>query len=159
MKLKSIILFEAVKEKPVIAVLAAIGIFFVTPAIQSLITSLAFDIWFLDLVQKPLNSALYVTFSVLFGLFIVLYFHAKNRCIDCKRDVKTGIGGTTLGFMLGVCPACFSLIGFLLPLGGSLFLTAYSPIFIAVSIGIILFSIHKMGGFKDLAGLRSELNK
>ena len=157
--MSKLVLFEAVKEKPFLAILAAIGIFFVTPAVQSLTTSLAFEIWFIDLVQKPLNSALYVAFSVLFGMFIVLYPFSKNKCIDCKKDVKTGISGTTLGFMLGVCPACFSFIGFLLPLGGSLFLTAYSPIFIVVAISIIVFSIYKMGGFKDLAGLRSELKK
>lgn len=128
--------------------LCAVGIFFLTPLIQSLNTGLAFQIWFTDIIQKPLSSIPYFVFSGLFGMFIALYHFAKNKCIDCKKNVKTGVGGTTLGFMLGVCPACFSFIGFLLPLGGSLFLTQYSPIFIAVSIGIILFSINKMGGFK-----------
>lgn len=86
-------------------------------------------------------------------MFIVLYLFAKNKCIDCKKDVKSGVGGTTLGFLVGVCPACFSFIGFLLPLGGSLFLTKYSPLFLLVSIGIIVFSIHKMGGFKKISAI------
>jgi hypothetical protein len=157
--LGNIILLDAVKEKPTIAILSAIGIFFLNPIIQSVNTKLAFEIWFADLVQKPLNSTLYIAFSVLFGMFVVLYLYAKNKCIDCKKDVKTGFGGTTLGFVVGVCPACFSFIGLLLPLGGSLFLTAYSPLFILVAIGIILFSIHKMGGFKDIASLRSQSNR
>lgn len=55
-----------------------------------------------------------------------------------------------LGFVIGVCPACFSFIGFLLPLGGSLFLTTYSPLFLLLAIGIVSFSIHKMGGFKTI---------
>lgn len=151
--MKNILLFEAVKERPVIAILSAVGIFFINPLIQLLNTSLAFDIWFTDLFQKPFSSVPYVAFSVLFGLFIALYFYAKNKCIDCKIDAKPGFGGSTLGFMLGVCPACFSFIGFLLPLGGSIFLTTYSPLFIAASIGIILFSIYKMGGFKKSSAI------
>lgn len=147
-KLKCIILFEAIKTKPVIVILCAVGIFFATPIFQTINTPLAFEIWFADLTQKPLNSALYIIFSVLFGMFISLYLYSKNTCIDCKREAKKGIGGTALGFFVGVCPACFSFVGFLLPLGGSLFLTAYAPLFILVSIGIILFSINKMGGFR-----------
>jgi hypothetical protein len=148
--MKSIFLFEAVKEKLGIAVLSAIGIFFTNPLIQLLITPLAFDIWFADLAQKPLSSIPYFAFSILFGMFIALYLHAKNKCIDCKKDAKAGFGGSSFGFMLGVCPACFSFIGFLLPLGGSIFLTTFSPIFTVGSIGIILFSIYKMSGFKSI---------
>lgn len=148
--MKSILLFEAVKKKSGIVILCAVGIFFLSPLIQSLNTSLAFQIWFTDIFQKPVSSIPYIVFSVLFGMFIALYLYAKNKCVDCKKDTKTGIGGSTFGFMLGVCPACFSFIGFLLPLSGSIFLTNYSPLFLLVSIGIILFSIYKMGGFKEL---------
>lgn len=148
--MKKILLFKAVKEKLDIAILCAIGIFFLSPLIQSLNTGLAFQIWFTDILQKPLSSVPYIVFSALFGMFIALYLYAKNKCIDCKKDVKSGIGGSTFGFMLGICPACFSFIGFLLPLGGSIFLTTYSPLFIAVSIGIILFSIYRIGGFRTI---------
>ncbi len=146
--MRNTILFEAVRERPVIAILSAVGIFLLSPLIQNFNTSLAFQIWFTDIVQKPASSAPYIVFSILFGMFISLYYYSKNKCIDCKKDVRTGFGGGTLGFLLGVCPACFSFIGFLLPLGGSLFLTQYSPLFMVLSIGIILFSINKMGGFK-----------
>lgn len=146
--MKNILLLEAVKEKSAIAALASIGIFFVNPLVQSISTRLAFEIWFIDLIQKPLSSIPYMVFSVLFGMFIVLYIYAKNKCINCKKDARTGIGGTSLGFMIGVCPACFSFVGFLLPLGGSIFLTTFSPLFISASIGIILFSIYRIGGFK-----------
>jgi len=156
--LQKIILFEAVKQKPVIAIIAAVGIFFLTPLIQSITTSLAFEIWFIDIVQKSLSSILYIVFSVLFGMFTTLYLYSKNKCIDCKPDAKAGFGGSTLGFVLGVCPACFSFIGFLLPLSGSIFLTTYSPLFMLVAIGIILFSIHKMGGFKNLSTITFNIN-
>ncbi|TBR23141.1 MAG: hypothetical protein EPO63_06140 [Candidatus Nitrosotenuis sp.] len=152
----SIILIQAAKQKPLIAVSAAIGMFFLNPLIQSTSTSLAFQIWFADIFQKPLNASLYVGFSVLFGMFVSLYLFSKNQCIDCKPNVKSGIGGSALGFMLGVCPACLSFIGFLLPLSGSLFLTTYSPLFMLVSIGIIVFSIYKMSGFRSI--ITSSLN-
>ena len=155
--MKNILLFEAVKEKPGIVILCAIGIFCLSPLIQSLNTGLAFQIWFTDIFQKPLSSIPYIVFSGLFGMFVVLYLYAKNKCTDCKKDAKTGIGGSTFGFMLGICPACFSFIGFLLPLGGSIFLTTYSPIFIAVSIGMILFSIYRLGGFRTI--LFSDVEK
>ena len=139
----------AFKEKPFHAIFSAIGIFFLVPVIQLINTPLAFEIWYKTLLDRPLNSALYVIFSVMFGALISLYFYAKNKCIDCKKsDVNTGFGGATLGFVLGVCPACFSLIGVVLPLGGSILLTQYAPAFTLLSIVIILFSIHRLGGFK-----------
>jgi len=156
--LQKILLFEATKDKPVIAIVAAIGILFVTPFIQYFATSLAFDIWFIDIVQKPLSSIPYIVFSILFGMFITLYLYSKNKCIDCKPGAKAGFGGTTLGFVLGICPACFSFIGLLLPLSGSIFLTIYSPLFMLAAIGIILFSIYKMAGFKDISKITFNAN-
>ena len=147
--MKTIRLFSAIKERPAITILLSIGMFFVTPLIQSFNTPLAFEIWFRDLSQKLLSVITYSAFSVLFGMFISLYLYTKNKCLDCrKEDARPGFGGSVLGFMLGVCPACFSFIGFLLPLGTSIFLTTYSPIFTTLSVGIILFSIFKLGGFK-----------
>lgn len=152
----SIILIQATKQKPLIVLGATIGIFFLNPLIQSISTPLAFQIWFADIFQKPLNASLYVGFSILFGMFVSLYLFSKKQCLDCKPNVKSGVGGSALGFMLGVCPACFSFVGLLLPLSGSLFLTAYSPLFMLVSIGIILFSIYKMAGFRSI--VTSSLN-
>jgi hypothetical protein len=61
---------------------------------------------------------------------------------------------------LGVCPACFSFIGFLLPLGTSIFLTTYSPLSTGLSIAIIVFSIFKLGGFKrDILKERKRRNE
>lgn len=151
--MKETLLVKVIKEKPLLVVALAIVMFLVTPIIQSFNTSLAFEIWFRDLYQKPLNSALFIIFSVLFGMFITLYLYSKNRCIDCKtsKAAKSGIAGTLLGFVMGVCPACFSLIGFLVPLSASIFLTTFSPIFITASIAIILYSILRVGGFKSIS--------
>jgi len=142
-------IITAVKEKPFHAILSSLGIFLLVPVIQSINTTLAFEIWYKTLLDRPLNSILYIAFSVMFGMLISLYSYSKNKCIDCKeRDINTGFGGAVLGFVLGICPACFSLIGVLLPLGGSIFLTTYAPIFTALSITIILFSIQRLGGFR-----------
>jgi len=151
--MKEILFFRAIKEKPLLIVALAAVMFFVTPIMQSFNTSLAFEIWFRDLYQKPLNSSLYIIFSALFGMFMTLYFYSKNRCIDCKKSKATesGIAGTILGFMIGVCPACFSFIGFLIPLTASIFLTTLAPIFLLASIAIILYSIFRVGGFKSIS--------
>lgn len=142
-------LVTAVKEKPAIAAIAAAGIFFLLPLTQLVNTPLAFDIWFLDLQHKPWSSIPYVAFSILFGMFIPLYLYTRNKCLDCKPEkARTGFAGSVVGFMVGVCPACFSFIGVLLPLGPTIFLTAYSPLFTGISIAIVLFSIYKLGGFK-----------
>ena len=150
----SIILLNAIKEKPFIAIGLAVVIFFITPLVPSFSTPLAFEIWFRDLYQKPLNSILYIVFSILFGIFISMYLYSRNKCTKC--DLKTtyhsssGFVGSFLGFMLGVCPACFSFVGFLLPLSTSIFLTTYTPFFTLLSIAIIIFSINKLGGFKKV---------
>lgn len=142
-------IITAVKEKPFHALLSSVGIFLLVPVIQSINTTLAFEIWYKTLLDRPLNSILYIAFSVMFGMLISLYSYSKNKCIDCKKKgINVGFGGAALGFVLGICPACFSLIGVLLPLGGSIFLTRYAPIFTVLSIAIILFSIQKLGGFR-----------
>jgi len=151
--MNEILLVRTMKEKPLLVIALAIAMFFVTPIIQSFNTSLAFEIWFRDVYQKPLNSSLYIIFSILFGMFVTLYLFFRNSCVDCKttKATKSGISGTILGFMIGVCPACFSFIGFLVPLSASLLLTAFAPIIMTASIAIILFSIHRVGGFKSIS--------
>lgn len=142
-------LVAATKDKPAVAALAAAGIFFLMPVLQLINTPLAFEIWFLDLYQKPPSSIAYLAFSVLFGMFISLYLYAKNKCFDCRPEkARAGFAGSVVAFMVGVCPACFSFIGVLLPLGPTLFLTSYSPVFTGISIAMVLFSIYKLGGLK-----------
>jgi hypothetical protein len=150
-KMKSMILIKAIKEKSVLAIVLGIVMFLITPVIQSFNSTLAFEIWFRDLYQKPLNSALYILFSILFGIFMSLYFYSRKNCIDCKRKnnaARSGILGSILGFIIGVCPACFSWIGVFVQLSTSIILTTYSPIFTLLSISIILCSIFKLGGFR-----------
>lgn len=140
---------KALKEKPAYAIIPAIIIFLLPSLIQSLSTPLAFEIWFKTLLDRPINGILYITLSVLFGALVSLYAFNKNKCISCnKKDASSGFGGATLGFVLGICPACISFIGILLPLGAVIFLTTYAPVFTSLSITLLIFSIYKLGGFK-----------
>lgn len=154
---KTIVLKLTMKEKFAIMVLSSVLMFFLNPLLQSINTSLAFEIWFIDLYQKPFNSILYIVFSLLFGIFVSLYLFGRNKCIDCEKQPtrtrsstssSSGFIGSIVGFMLGVCPACFSFIGFVIPLSTSIILTTYVPLFTLISIGIMLFLLYKLGGFK-----------
>lgn len=147
--MKSMRILYAIKERPTITFAMIAVMFFITPIIQTINTPLAFEIWFRDLLQKPIIAIMYCSFSILFGLFISLYLYTRNKCSDCKKEYgRPGFVGSISGFVLGICPACFSFIGFLLPLSTSIFLTTYSYLFTGLSIVIILFSIFKLGGFK-----------
>lgn len=155
-ELMGMILLYAVRRRFYIAIISALGIFFLTPFIQLINTPLAFEIWFLDILTKPINSLLYIIFSILFGIFISLYIYVKRDvCIDCERanikgSANTGIFGSVIGFIIGVCPVCFSLIGVLLPLSVSITLSAYSSYFTLLSIVIILLSVYRLGGFRNI---------
>ena len=146
-----LMVINAIRTRRLIAIISSIAIFFLLPIIQSITTPLAFEIWFMDIVNKPLNSALYIIFSILFGMYVSLYVYSKrNVCIECNsmNANKTGLIGSALGFLIGVCPACFSFIAFLLPLGSSIFLSLYSPLFTLIAIAVIAYSIYRFGGFK-----------
>jgi len=139
----------ALKDQPTYAVLSALGMLLLSPVVLLISTPLALEIWYRTLIGKPVGLGLYAVFSVLFGLFVSLFFYSRNKCFDCKKgDMETGFAGAITGFVLGVCPACFSIIGVFLPLVFSIFITVYAPVFTALSIGMILFSIWRLGGLK-----------
>ena len=58
---------DFIKERPAFIITMIIVMFFITPVIQSINTSLAFEIWFRDLSQKPIIAIMYGTFSILVG--------------------------------------------------------------------------------------------
>ncbi len=147
-----LVLLHALKVKRMVAIAASIAIFFLLPLLQSITTPLAFEIWFIDIINKPLSAALYIIFSILFGMYISLYIYSrKNVCIECNnRSSKTGLLGSAFGFLIGVCPACFSFFAFLLPLSSSIVLSIYSPLFTLIAIVVIAYSIFRFGGFKRI---------
>jgi len=91
----------------------------------------------------------YALLSVLTGLYMGTY--AYNRTVErccVVGDVKTGVGGSLVGALLGACPACIPFLAFLLPLSVSIVLSRLSLGFLIIAVGIMLFSIYKMNGFK-----------
>jgi len=135
-----------------IAVLSALGIGLFLPLVQTGLKPDNMLAWYLTLVDRPLNTGLYVIFSVLFGVLVALQLYNKHICKTCnvKTDSKKAstFGGTgaVLGFALGVCPACIGLIGLLLPLTVSITLTNYNWLFMSIAIAIMFVSIKFLGG-------------
>jgi hypothetical protein len=131
------------------AAFAAIGMAVLLPFVQSLRQGIGnIDLWLLTIVQYPLNTALYATFSIAFGLLVALYSYNRKVCIDCdKKSMGAGALGAFAGFFIGICPACLGIVALFLPLSASIALTQYSALFMAAAVALVMFSIHKMGGF------------
>jgi len=148
--------FRALKMKKYlgIAILAALGIGLFLPLIQTGLDPNNVLAWYLALVQKPFNTGLYVSFSILFGLLISLQLYNNEICKTCKIDKASkkaqGVGGfgAVLGFAVGVCPACLGVIALLLPLSVSITLTNYSWVFTGIAIIIMIVSLYLLGGFR-----------
>lgn len=130
-------------------IFATIIIAIVLPVIQTGFLQNSLSSWFLTLIKSPLNSLLFIIFSLLFGGLISLQvFNLERKVCDNKSGVKTGIFGVVFGSLVGICPACIGLVGLILPLGASLWLTYYGWVFMLVAIGIMIYSIYRIGGFE-----------
>ena len=134
-------------------IIATLIVAIILPIIQTGFLQKSFSSWFLTLIKSPLNTSLYLIFSLLFGSLISLQVYNLSKPKLCKgrnakKGIRTGIFGGVFGFLVGICPACIGLIGLILPLGAALTLTYYGWIFMLVAIGIMFLSIYMLGGFK-----------
>jgi type IV secretory pathway VirB6-like protein len=134
-------------------IVATVLVAIVLPLIQTGFFQNSFESWFLTLIKSPLNTSLYVVFSLLFGALISLQVYNLSKpklCKDCNTNAgkRTGIIGVVFGSLVGICPACIGLLGLILPLGTSLTLTYYGWVFMLIAIGIMILSIYLVGGFK-----------
>ncbi len=149
-------LFKALKVRKyfLVAVLSILVIGLFLPLVQTGFDYNNILAWYLALVERPYNTVLYISFSILFGMLVSLQLYNKEICKTCnvkmenKKGTSVGAAGSILGFAIGVCPACIGLIGLFVPLTISITLTNYSWMFLMVAIIILLFAIYKMGGFK-----------
>ena len=97
------------------------------------------------------QNILYVIMAIFSGFYTALYAYNKTVAPTCPaKGSKGGIFGSLGGILLGACPACIPVLGFILPLSVILTLGFFSWIFIVIAIGAILFSIYKMNGFKKI---------
>ena len=100
----------------------------------------------------PLKWFLYFLYGILFGLTISFFLRQRKKKICPPGQIaKSGfLGGfgTTLGTVLPVCPSCFSLVGFILPLNTLFFLVKYSALVMAGSIALLFLSLWFLGAFQ-----------
>src|SRR3989344_2539614 len=105
------------------------------------------QIWFTFI--KPLNFALCLVCSVLFGIpLAVQYYSFKQKQQSCEIKSASANAGTILGLFAFQCPACVPVLAQALGLGAVTFLSVYRTQLIIVGIGLMLVSLYLLGAFK-----------
>lgn len=108
------------------------------------------QVWFSLLT--PLKLVLYLLYGILFGLTISFFIWQRKKkvCPPAKmiRSGFLGSFGAGLGAILPLCPGCFSLVGFFLPLSTLLLLIKYSNLILAGSIALLFLSLLLLGAFQ-----------
>lgn len=95
------------------------------------------------------QNILYAILALLSGIYVGIYVYNKKVEACCSiASTRTGAMGSLIGFLLGACPACIPVLGFLLPLSVTMALSRLSLAFLGISILVMLFSIYRMNGFK-----------
>ena len=97
------------------------------------------------------QNYLYLLMAIFSGLYVGIYVYDKTvaRCCSIKNR-KVGILGSSVGILLGACPACIPVLVFFLPLSVTIVLSRISLAFLVIAIGIMLLAIYKMNGFKKI---------
>ncbi len=109
------------------------------------------DVW---LAIIPLHNAVFlIIFTALFGAtfsYQVFLWMQPKTCSVNKKIGAAGTGGIgTFGiFLVAQCPACASLSALFLPISALAFLTEFSWAINLFGIGLLLFTINYLGGFK-----------
>ena len=99
------------------------------------------------------NKILFPIFVALFGITMAYQIHLWREPKACPIGQKaTGAGtssvATVSSFLVSQCPACTSLGAALLPVGAATFLAQIGPYLNILSIGLMLFTLNYLGGFK-----------
>ncbi len=105
------------------------------------------DVWFQTLIGLFPTNILYPIMAVLIGSYVALYMYSRESK-TCKINPAAGTSASFVGVLFGACPACIPALAFFLPLSATVTLSYFSWAFLAVSIGIIIFALYRMGGFK-----------
>lgn len=99
------------------------------------------------------QNYLYGAMTLIAGLYAGVYVYQKRVARACPVDnLNTGTTGSVMGMLLGACPACIPALAFFLPLSVTIVLSRLSMIFLALSVGLMLFSLWRVGGFKRVQG-------
>ena len=136
----------------IIAIVSAISMALIYPYLQVALNGGFYNyfFWFeIILNQSILNFILYLLFSILFGLVVSLnIYNWKNKTCSIRGSTGSLGLGSILAIFTSQCSACVSLATLFLPLSAISLLVKYNTFFNLISIGILLFSIYLVGGFK-----------
>jgi len=114
-----------------------------------------FGVWLATI--PPENGFLFIIFSVLFGITFSFQIYNWRQPKTCSLNEKvkgassSGVGTLAL-FFVSQCPACASLGALFIPLSIGVYITQFSLLINAISIGLLLFTLNYLGAFKKDGG-------
>ncbi len=128
----------------VIALVATIAMLVAFPLFQSFGNP---QIWFTFI--KPLNFALYLLFSTLFGITAAVQYHAyKEKQNSCTIKGASANAGSILGIFAFQCSACVPVLAQIFGLGTVTFLSVYKTQLIIIGMIFMIVSLYLLGAFK-----------
>lgn len=137
-----------------LALLSSLAMAGTIPLVQNIYQLHNLDLWFIVLLERPANFALYLVFSALFGASLALFAYNRAHRVCGLKNAAPGVAGTLATFFLGVCPGCASLATFLFPaIAGTAGATAATAVntnatlFFLVSNGLVVLAIALNRGF------------
>ena len=146
--MKDILIFKIWQHKfPALAALFTIAFVFLWPSIPlGGITK-----WLEFFYYYTPQNYLYLLMAIFSGLYVGIYVYDKTVARCCSiNNRKVGILGSSVGILLGACPACIPVLAFFLPLSVTIVLSRISLAFLVIAINIMVFSIYRMNGFKKI---------
>ncbi|MBI2583361.1 MAG: hypothetical protein HYW25_01720 [Candidatus Aenigmarchaeota archaeon] len=146
-------LVEVLKMRSYLLLAAASSVVFAFIYIytQVLFNIANFDIWIS--IIPWYNAILFVIFAVLFGITVSYQVYTWRQPKACPINMKakgTGVSGAGyfIGLLIAQCPACASLGALFLPVSAFTFFVQFSWLLNLVSIGLLLFVLNYLGGFR-----------
>lgn len=142
-----------IRKYLIIAIISSVifGFFYIYTQVLGILDNL--DLWFT--VIPWYNAALFVIFAALFGITVSFQIYLWKQPKVCATSAKAKGGGvsgaaTFVGLLIAQCPACASIGALFLPLSVLTIFTQFSIVFNLVSIGLLLFTINYLGGFRKM---------
>ncbi len=147
--MRSLLIFQIWRHPlPSVAAIATAAAIFIWPAVPLA----GLDNWLFIYLGTTYLMVLYPIVAALSGLFVgLVVYHTKVAPGCAVEGAKLGVGGSTLGIVFGVCPACIPTIAVFLPLAFNVFLSRVAPILSFVAIAVLLFVIYRLKGFRRSA--------
>lgn len=106
-------------------------------------------VWLETLLGLFPTNIFYPILAFLIGSFVSLYVYNRKVKACCSvKDAQAGASASFAGILLGACPACIPALAFFLPLSITVSLSYFSWVFLLISIGILIFALYRMNGFK-----------